>query len=95
MCSTPASGGDRIHNVAYRLVGDRHPEDGERGLTGLLPLLAACESLRQWVAHIGTTNLSPKKGLSYLDWDALWVMKDVSRELVDEANVKLVDVVKG
>ena len=57
-------GGDKIQNVIYRLVGDE-----ERGLPGLLPILAG--SVQLWVVHVGTNNLSPKKGWSRADEAAL------------------------
>ena len=57
-------GGDKIQNVIYRLVGDQ-----ERGLPALLPLLAG--SVQLWVVHVGTNNLSPKKGWSRADEAAL------------------------
>ncbi len=58
-------GGDKIQNVIYRLVGDE-----ERGLPGLLPILVG--SVQLWVVHVGTNNLSPKKGWSRADEAALW-----------------------
>ncbi|KAK3295293.1 SGNH hydrolase-type esterase domain-containing protein [Chaetomium fimeti] len=111
-------GGDKIQNVAYRLVG-AEPEGGEGGgLPGLLPMLAACGTVRVWVVQAGTNNLSPKKGLVERDCEALEVLlgtllgvnprggeckvlvtglfyrKDVSVELVDQANGKIREVVK-
>ncbi|KAK4099832.1 hypothetical protein N658DRAFT_429118 [Parathielavia hyrcaniae] len=62
-------GGDKIQNVAYRLVGDE-----ERELPGLLPLLARCGTVRVWVVHVGTNNLSPKHGLRNEDVRALEVL---------------------
>lgn len=59
-------GGDKIQNLAYRLVGDE-----ERGLPGLLPALARCGTVRLWVLHVGTNNLSPKDGLKSEDLHAL------------------------
>ena len=59
-------GGDKIQNMAYRLLGD--PENK-------LPSLAACieqlKSVKVWVVHAGTNNLTPKRGLSDQDADAL------------------------
>ncbi|KAK4459697.1 platelet-activating factor acetylhydrolase IB subunit gamma [Cladorrhinum samala] len=85
-------GGDKIQNMAYRLLGD--PENK-------LPSLAACieqlKSVKVWVVHAGTNNLTPKRGLSDQDADALEVLlmavKDVSDEMVDAANSKLERVV--
>ncbi|KAK4118387.1 hypothetical protein N657DRAFT_373667 [Parathielavia appendiculata] len=62
-------GGDKIQNVAYRLVGDE-----ERGLPGLLPLLARCGTVKVWLVHVGTNNLSPRYGLRYEDVAALEVL---------------------
>ncbi|KAH6838553.1 SGNH hydrolase-type esterase domain-containing protein [Chaetomium sp. MPI-CAGE-AT-0009] len=108
-------GGDKIQNVAYRLVGAEGEEDR---LPGLLPMLAACGTVRLWVVQAGTNNLSPKKGLVERDCEALEVLvgtllgvnptggeckvlvtglfyrKDVSAELVDQANGKIMAVVK-
>ncbi|KXX78171.1 Platelet-activating factor acetylhydrolase IB subunit gamma [Madurella mycetomatis] len=97
-------GGDKVQNIAYRLVGERHPEDGEKDLAGLLEALVGCgpgrkEGVKLWVVQAGTNNLSVKKGLVDTDRDAFQVvlraLKDVARELVDEANKKLMDMVKG
>jgi platelet-activating factor acetylhydrolase IB subunit beta/gamma len=62
-------GGDTIQNVAYRLVGDE-----ERGLPGLLPLLAQCGTVKLWVVHIGTNNLSRKRGFGFENTKALEVL---------------------
>ncbi|KAK4149682.1 hypothetical protein C8A00DRAFT_18660 [Chaetomidium leptoderma] len=67
-------GGDKIQNVAYRLVGAAsHPEeeDESQDLPGLLPLLAAFGTVKLWVVHAGTNNLSPKQGLRAADCAAL------------------------
>jgi len=69
-------GGDRIQNLAYRLVGsgsdaNADAETDEINLPGLLPVLAARGTVKVWVVHVGTNNLSPKKGLSDGDADAL------------------------
>lgn len=40
----------------------------------MLPLLAAFGSIRLWVVQAGTNNLSPKKGLTDADRDALRVL---------------------
>jgi platelet-activating factor acetylhydrolase IB subunit beta/gamma len=144
-------GGDRIQNVAFRLVGHGHgggltqnsdPEaragsagvevtdngDGEGGeereeLTGLMQALVDCgAAVKLWVVQMGTNNLTVKKGLVDRDVDAMKVLlrgllafpltgveegresmvlvtglsyrRDVSRALVDEANKKLVVMVK-
>ncbi|KAH6635883.1 SGNH hydrolase-type esterase domain-containing protein [Chaetomium tenue] len=63
-------GGDKVQNVAYRLVGG----DGEGGLPGLLPMLAAGGTVRVWVVQVGTNNLSVKKGLVDRDVDAWEVL---------------------
>jgi platelet-activating factor acetylhydrolase IB subunit beta/gamma len=62
-------GGDKIQNVAYRLVGDE-----ERGLPGLLPMLAQCGTVKVWVVHVGTNNLSAKHGLGFENTKALEVL---------------------
>lgn len=67
-------GGDRVQNVAYRLVG----AEGDH-LPGLLEALVECHGhgggggcgVRLWVVHAGTNNLSAKKGLADGDRDAL------------------------
>ncbi|KAL2139947.1 hypothetical protein VTI28DRAFT_4459 [Corynascus sepedonium] len=69
-------GGDRIQNLAYRLVGsgsdaNADAETDEINLPGLLPVLAARGTVKVWVVHVGTNNLLPKKGLSDGDADAL------------------------
>ncbi len=65
-------GGDKIQNVIYRLAGDN-----ERGLPGLLPILAG--SVQLWVVHVGTNNLSPKKGWTRADEAAL---RELARTLL-------------
>ncbi|KAK5657433.1 hypothetical protein OQA88_3005 [Cercophora sp. LCS_1] len=107
-------GGDKVQNMAYRLLGD-----ASQNLPGLASLVANQKSVRLWVVQAGTNNLSPKRGLSDADRDALATMlrcllkvegapgvrsrilltglfprKDVPREKVDEANGKLVSVVR-
>ncbi|KAL2128970.1 hypothetical protein VTI74DRAFT_8409 [Chaetomium olivicolor] len=67
-------GGDQIQNVAFRLVGERCPEDEEKDLPGILPVLAECGSVKLWVVHVGTNHLSHKKGLRDRDRDALAVL---------------------
>ncbi|KAL2167342.1 hypothetical protein VTG60DRAFT_1375 [Thermothelomyces hinnuleus] len=68
-------GGDTIQNLAYRLVGTGNENGDGKGngedLPGLLPALAAAGTVQLWVVHVGTNNLSPKKGLSDGDADAL------------------------
>ena len=64
-------GGDKIQNIAHRLVGESHPEDESKDLPGLLPLLAAFGTVKLWVVHAGTNNLSPKQGLRAADCAAL------------------------
>ena len=56
-------GGDKIENLIYRLVGSEGNDDEEKNLPGLLPLLAEIGSVKVWVVHVGTNNLSPKKGM--------------------------------
>jgi hypothetical protein len=63
--------GDKIQNLVYRLVGASHPEEEEKNLPGLLPMLAACGTVKLWVIHIGTNNLHPKHGLRDDDVEAL------------------------
>jgi platelet-activating factor acetylhydrolase IB subunit beta/gamma len=69
-------GGDRIQNIAYRLAGGPHLDDptNQPGLPALLPLLAACGSVRLWVVQAGSNNLTPKRGLKDADRDALRVL---------------------
>ncbi|KAK4172112.1 SGNH hydrolase-type esterase domain-containing protein [Triangularia setosa] len=59
-------GGDKIQNVAYRLVGDP-----TRGLRSVADMLTERKSVRLWVLQVGTNNLSRKKGLGDRDVDAL------------------------
>ncbi|CAP68262.1 uncharacterized protein PODANS_7_4190 [Podospora anserina S mat+] len=59
-------GGDKIQNVAYRLVGDP-----THRLKSVADMLAARRSVKLWVLQVGTNNLSPKKGLGDGDVDAL------------------------
>ncbi|KAK3985880.1 platelet-activating factor acetylhydrolase IB subunit gamma [Cladorrhinum sp. PSN332] len=105
-------GGDKIQNVAYRLLGDP-----SRDLPSLLAEVVSQQKIvksQVWVIHAGTNNLTPKNGLSDKDVDALEVMlrvllrirgtrvilsgimyrKDVEDQKVDEANEKLVLVVR-
>ncbi|GAB1319917.1 hypothetical protein MFIFM68171_10127 [Madurella fahalii] len=127
-------GGDRVANIAYRLVGERFPDDPKKDLPGLMETLiryggggdggggGGGEGVKVWVVQAGTNDLSAKKGLADRNRDALRVVlrallgmparsktgkesrvlvtglfyrKDVSRELVDEANAKLADMVRG
>jgi platelet-activating factor acetylhydrolase IB subunit beta/gamma len=64
-------GGDKIQNLAYRLAGDP-----EKDLPGLLPILAWCGTVRLWVVHIGSNNLTPKRALTPEDLYALEVLVD-------------------
>lgn len=69
-------GGDKIQNVAYRLAGTSatnvsEVEGQEEALPGLLPMLAACETVKLWIVHMGANNLHPKRGLSSVDLAAL------------------------
>ncbi|KAK4041129.1 hypothetical protein C8A01DRAFT_45667 [Parachaetomium inaequale] len=64
-------GGDKIQNLVYRLVGASHPEDEDKNLPGLLPMLAACGTVKLWAIHIGTNNLHPKHGLRDDDVEVL------------------------
>ncbi|KAK4143157.1 SGNH hydrolase-type esterase domain-containing protein [Dichotomopilus funicola] len=69
-------GGDKIQNVAYRLAGTPATDGGdgeeqEKLLPGLLPMLAACGTVKLWVVHMGANNLNPKRGLSATDLAAL------------------------
>ncbi|KAK4239420.1 hypothetical protein C8A03DRAFT_32520 [Achaetomium macrosporum] len=59
--------GDKIENLAYRLAGAPHPEDPEKDLPGLLPILARCGTVRVWVVHIGSNDLTPEGGLASED----------------------------
>ncbi|KAK3316827.1 SGNH hydrolase-type esterase domain-containing protein [Apodospora peruviana] len=61
-------GGDRIQNMAYRLVGD--PATSLPGLAATL-LATAQTDIKLWVVQAGTNNLTPKKGLTEKDRDAL------------------------
>jgi platelet-activating factor acetylhydrolase IB subunit beta/gamma len=67
-------GGDKIQNIAYRLAGAPHPNEEDRNLPGLLPMLARCETVRVWAVQAGTNNLSPKQGLRDADVAALGVL---------------------
>ncbi|KAK3688637.1 SGNH hydrolase-type esterase domain-containing protein [Podospora appendiculata] len=110
-------GGDRIQNIAYRLVGNSSP-DPAKDLPALAPLLEARKSVKLWVVHAGTNNINPKKGLTNAHRDALRVVLrallkissaqvdcrilvtglfprlDVPGPLMDEANVKLLSMVR-
>ncbi|KAK3323380.1 SGNH hydrolase-type esterase domain-containing protein [Cercophora scortea] len=110
-------GGDKIQNIANRLVGNSSP-DPEKDLPALAPLIEARKSVELWVVHAGTNNLNPKKGLTDAHRDALQVLLrallkissaqvdcrilltglfprlDVSGALMDEANAKLLSVVR-
>lgn len=55
--------GDTVQNLVYRLVGD---QDIGGDLPGLLPMLAACGTVRVWVVHIGTNNVTPTR---HWTWD--------------------------
>jgi platelet-activating factor acetylhydrolase IB subunit beta/gamma len=95
-------GGDKIQNIAYRLAGAPHPNEEDRNLPGLLPMLARCETVRVWAVQAGTNNLSPKQGVRDADVAALGVLvtglfyrKDVAVELVDKANEKVRGLCKG
>lgn len=59
-------GGDKIQNVLYRMAGDPGKE-----LPGLLTVLLEKLSVKLWVLHMGTNNLTPKKGLTVADVQAL------------------------
>lgn len=66
-------GGDKIQNIAYRLIGDPNP-DPSKTLPGLAATLAAHNSVKLWVVQAGTNNLSPKKGLTDADCKAMGVL---------------------
>ncbi|KAK0702244.1 SGNH hydrolase-type esterase domain-containing protein [Lasiosphaeris hirsuta] len=66
-------GGDKIQNIAYRLVGDADP-DPSKTLSGLAAALAAHNSVKLWVVQAGTNNLSPKMGLTDADCKAMGVL---------------------
>jgi platelet-activating factor acetylhydrolase IB subunit beta/gamma len=72
-------GGDKIQNIAYRLVGAPHPDDVTQNLPGLLPMLARCGTVRVWAVQAGTNNLSPKQGLRDVDVAALGVLVETLR----------------
>lgn len=59
-------GGDKIQNMAYRLLGDP-----ENKLPSLAASIEQLQSVKVWVVHAGTNNLTPKRGLSDQDADAL------------------------
>lgn len=62
-------GGDRIQNVAYRMIGQ--PSDSAKSLEGYAPYLVQLRSVELWVVQAGTNNLRPKTGLSDQDISAL------------------------
>ncbi|KAK3377606.1 SGNH hydrolase-type esterase domain-containing protein [Podospora didyma] len=66
-------GGDKIQNIAYRLLGNSDP-DPAKNLPGLASAFAARKSVKLWVVQAGTNNLSPKKGLTDADRDAMRVV---------------------
>ncbi|KAK4202195.1 SGNH hydrolase-type esterase domain-containing protein [Triangularia verruculosa] len=69
-------GGDRIQNVASRLIGDQ-----AQGLRSVAKMLAEQKSVKLWVLHVGTNNLSPKKGLEDKDVPALKVLIEALLEI--------------
>ncbi|KAK4182447.1 hypothetical protein QBC35DRAFT_468091 [Podospora australis] len=65
-------GGDKIQNLAYRLLGSPSSSDNNRPpLPSLGAALAERNSVKLWVLQIGTNNLFPKHGLKDSDLDAL------------------------
>ncbi|KAK4160713.1 SGNH hydrolase-type esterase domain-containing protein [Cladorrhinum sp. PSN259] len=62
-------GGDKIQNVAYRLLGD-----AEKELPSLAEEIAKLNSVKVWLIHAGTNNLTSKRGLSDSDAEALRVL---------------------
>ncbi|KAK0665475.1 SGNH hydrolase-type esterase domain-containing protein [Cercophora samala] len=69
-------GGDKIQNVAYRLVGD-----ATRDLKSVAEVLAGRRSVKLWVLQVGTNNLNPKKGLGDGDMDALRLLVEALLEI--------------
>ncbi|KAK0747399.1 SGNH hydrolase-type esterase domain-containing protein [Apiosordaria backusii] len=69
-------GGDKIQNVAYRLVGD-----SAQGLRSVADMLAERKSVKLWVLQVGTNNLSAKKGLTEGDTDALKILVEALLEI--------------
>ncbi|KAK0623904.1 SGNH hydrolase-type esterase domain-containing protein [Immersiella caudata] len=61
-------GGDKIQNISYRLLGS---DSADNPLLGLAAALANVKSVKLWVLHAGTNNLTAKKGLSDVDVEAL------------------------
>ncbi|KAK0630482.1 SGNH hydrolase-type esterase domain-containing protein [Bombardia bombarda] len=66
-------GGDKIQNMAYRLIGNPNP-DPAKSLPALASLLAVRKEVKLWIVHAGTNNLHPKKGLTDGDRNALAAM---------------------
>jgi platelet-activating factor acetylhydrolase IB subunit beta/gamma len=85
-------GGDKIQNLIYRLVGASHPKDEEKDLPGLLPMLAACGTVKLWVIHIGTNNLHPKHGLQDDDVEALRKLVEALAKLNSEGTPSQVTI---
>jgi len=63
-------GGDKIQNIAYRLIGDPD-KDPKRHLHGYVPVLAQLNTAKLWVVQAGTNNLQGRKGLVERDVDAM------------------------
>ncbi|KAK4450462.1 SGNH hydrolase-type esterase domain-containing protein [Podospora aff. communis PSN243] len=64
-------GGDKIQNMAYRLLGNDAPA---QPLPSLAAAIADLKSVKLWAIHAGTNNLTPKKGLADGDVQALEAM---------------------
>jgi len=69
-------GGDKIQNMAYRLLGSE-PES----LPSLAAAIANLKNVKLWVIHAGTNNLKPKSGLSDQDVAALEALLRVVLEI--------------
>ncbi|KAK0648173.1 SGNH hydrolase-type esterase domain-containing protein, partial [Cercophora newfieldiana] len=61
-------GGDKIQNMAYRLLGS---ESEDSPLPSLAAAIANLKSVKVWVVHAGANNINPKRGLSDQDVAAL------------------------
>lgn len=64
-------GGDKIQNMAYRLLGS---DSEDSPLPSLAAAIANLKSVKLWVVHAGANNLNPKRGLSDQDAAALEVL---------------------
>jgi hypothetical protein len=78
--------------MAYRLLGC---DSTENPLPSLAAAVADMKSVKLWVIHAGTNNLTPKRGLSDGDVEALEVMLRVVLAIEGAPGVRTKLVVTG